>query len=213
VLDQLGAAAKPGLVLIDHTTTSVEGSRARRARLEAQGLVFQHAPVFMGPQNALEGTGTMLASGDREQVEQLRPTLERMTGKLIYLGPKPEQAAALKLLGNLYLMFITTGVSEVLTLAKAMHVEPPQALELFRFFNPGANLEPRLARILGAHFEQPSWELAMARKDARLMLEEAERAGTDLSVLPAIAATMDRFIARGFAHHDWTVIAKDALAR
>lgn len=27
------------------------------------------------------------------------------------------------------------------------------------------------------------------------------------------AATMDRFIERGHAHDDWTVIAKDALER
>ena len=32
-----------------------------------------------------------------------------------------------------------------------------------------------------------------------------------LAVLPAIAARMDRLIARGHAHDDWTVIAKDAL--
>jgi 3-hydroxyisobutyrate dehydrogenase len=51
----------------------------------------------------------------------------------------------------------------------------------------------------------------MARKDARLMLEEAARGQQTLDVLPAIAQLMDRFIARGHGHDDWTVIAKDAL--
>jgi 3-hydroxyisobutyrate dehydrogenase len=32
-------------------------------------------------------------------------------------------------------------------------------------------------------------------------------------MLPAIAATMDRFLDRGHAHDDWTVIAKDAVER
>jgi 3-hydroxyisobutyrate dehydrogenase len=64
--------------------------------------------------------------------------------------------------------------------------------------------------IAGDH-ANPSWELAMARKDARLMLEEATRGGVPLAVLPAIAAELDRWIARGHAQDDWTVIAKDAL--
>jgi 3-hydroxyisobutyrate dehydrogenase len=52
----------------------------------------------------------------------------------------------------------------------------------------------------------------MARKDARLMLEEAARQETTMPVLPAIAAEMDRWIARGHGHDDWTVLAKDAVS-
>jgi 3-hydroxyisobutyrate dehydrogenase len=51
----------------------------------------------------------------------------------------------------------------------------------------------------------------MARKDARLMLEEAARGAGTLQVLPAIASAMDRFLERGHAKDDWTVIAKDGV--
>jgi 3-hydroxyisobutyrate dehydrogenase len=71
----------------------------------------------------------------------------------------------------------------------------------------------RMARMIGGDFEHPSWELSMARKDARLMMEEGDRRGVPLAMLPAIAATMDRYIAEGHGKEDWTVIAKDALAR
>ena len=66
--------------------------------------------------------------------------------------------------------------------------------------------------MLDAEWSKPSWELAMARKDARLMLEEAARADRPLKVLPCIAARMDELIAAGHARSDWTVLAKDALA-
>ena len=69
----------------------------------------------------------------------------------------------------------------------------------------------RIDRILAANFREPSWELAMARKDARLMLEAARAGGKELAVLPSIAGTMDRYIQAGHAHEDWTVIAKDSL--
>ena len=213
VLELARPGFAPGVVIVDHTTTSPTGTRARAERWSSQGVEFQHAPVFMGPQNALEGTGLMLASGDPARVERLRPALVKMTGKLVYFGPEPERAASFKLFGNLFLMFMTAGVAEVLTLAKALDVKPEDAAALFEIFNPATTIGTRLKRILAADFSNPSWELAMARKDARLMLEEGERHGVPLPMLPTIAATMDRFLERGHAHDDWVVIAKDALER
>ncbi|HEX6246068.1 MAG TPA: NAD-binding protein, partial [Polyangiales bacterium] len=172
---------------------------------------FLHAPVFMGPPNARDATGVMLASGEAALVEALRPALETMTGKLLYLGPQPERAASFKLLGNLFLMFITGGLAEMLNLGKALGVPAEDAVKLFESFNPGMTLPGRVARVMARNFVEPSWELSMARKDARLMLEAADSAAQPLAMLPAIAATMDRFLARGHAHDDWTVIAKDAL--
>jgi 3-hydroxyisobutyrate dehydrogenase len=134
-----------------------------------------------------------------------------MTGKLVYLGAEPERAASFKLFGNLFLMFLTAGIAEVLTLSKALDVTPADATALFDVFNPGALVGARVKRVLTGDFTHASWELAMARKDARLMLEEGERHGVPLPMLPAIAATMDGFLERGHAHDDWTVIAKDAL--
>src|SRR5258708_2184691 len=67
----LGAAKlEAGALVIDHTTTSTKGARERTLRTD---IVYVHAPVFMGPQNALESTGLMLVSGDRTRVERVRP--------------------------------------------------------------------------------------------------------------------------------------------
>ncbi len=211
VLERARAGFAPGVVIVDHTTTSPTGARARAARWAERGVEFQHAPVFMGPPNALDGTGLMLVSGDAARVERLRPALEKMTGKLIYLGAEPDRAASFKLLGNLFLMFMTAGVAEALTLGSALGVKPEETAALFDQFNPGAFLPARAKKMAAGQFQPPSWELAMARKDARLMLDEGARHGTPLEMLPAIAATMDRFLERGHANDDWTVIAKDAL--
>ena len=213
VLERARPGYAPGVVIVDHTTTSPTGTRARAERWKDHGVEFQHAPVFMGQQNALEGSGIMLASGDPARVERLRPALEKMTGKLVYFGPEPERAASFKLFGNLFLMFMTAGVAEMLTLAKALDVKPEDAAALFDVFNPATSVSARAKRMIAADFANPSWELVMARKDARLMLEEGERHGVPLPMLPAIAATMDRFLERGHAHDDWVVIAKDALER
>jgi 3-hydroxyisobutyrate dehydrogenase len=108
-------------------------------------------------------------------------------------------------------MFMTTGLADVLALAKAQGISGADAFALFDAFNPGAQIPARAKRLLEGDFSHPSWELAMARKDARLMIEEAARARVPLAVVPAIAAEMDRWIEKGHAHDDWTVIAKDSL--
>jgi 3-hydroxyisobutyrate dehydrogenase len=213
VLERARPGFAPGVVVVDHTTTSPSGTLARAGRWTERGVAFQHAPVFMGPQNALEGTGIMLASGDRARFDALAPALEKMTGKVVYLGSDPERAAAFKLFGNMLLMFMTTGVIEVLGFARALDVKPAEAAALFDSFNPGATLGARVKRILEADFANPSWELSMARKDARLMMEEAARHEATLAVLPAIAAEMDRWIQRGHGKDDWTVMAKDAVSK
>jgi 3-hydroxyisobutyrate dehydrogenase len=213
VLERAAPGFSPDVVVVDHTTTSATGTAARAARWAGRGVAFQHAPVFMGPQNALEGTGIMLASGDPARFEALRPALANMTGKLVYLGPAPEKAASFKLLGNLFLMFLTAGMAEMLNLAKALDIDPKEAAALFDAFNPGAMVPARMARMIGGDFAHPSWELSMARKDARLMIEESDRHGVSLAMLPAIAGTMDQYLERGHGKDDWTVIAKDALTR
>jgi len=211
VLERCRPGLGPDAIIVDHTTTSPTGTAARVARWTARGVAFQHAPVFMGPQNALERTGFMLASGDRARFDALAPELAKMTGKLVYVGPQPERAAGMKLLGNLFLVSMIAGATDMLSLAKAMHIPAADAASLFDWFNPGAMLPARLQRMLEADFEHPSWNLAMARKDARLMIEEAERGGAPLTVIPAAAAEMDRWIAMGHGQDDWTVIAADTL--
>jgi 3-hydroxyisobutyrate dehydrogenase len=212
VLEQARPGLAPAAVLVDHTTTSPGATAARVARWDGRGVPFQHAPVFMGPINALEGTGLMLVSGDRARYEALTAALEPMTGTLKWVGPRPERAAGLKLLGNLFLMALTTGLVDALALAKSLGIPPAEAGEVFELFTPGAHVPARVRRILKGDFQHPSWALGMARKDARLMLEAAEAGGVALAILPAIAAAMDQSIAEGHAGDDWTVLAR-ALIR
>lgn len=211
VLERAWPGLSPEVVIVDHSTTSPAGAAARVRRWAERGIAFQHAPVFMGPQNALEGTGLMMGSGERALFDRLAPELAKMTGRLEYVGPRPEQAAGFKLLGNLFLMFLTTGVVETMTLAKGLGVERKELLKLFEWFNPAAFVGARLKRILDGDFSHPSWELGMARKDARLMLDAAQKGQQALPVLPAIAGLMDAWISKGHAAEDWTVIAKDVL--
>src|ERR1700733_10344907 len=155
VLAKAEPGLSPGAMSIDHTTTSKDGAIARTAAWKAKGFTYLHAPVFMGPSNALDGSGYMLVSGDQDVIAKVQEELSGMTGKLINLGPEEGKAAAIKLLGNLFLISLTAGISDMLALAKVFGVSPDDLLGLFDSWNPGAAMPARLKRIATGSFEEP----------------------------------------------------------
>lgn len=197
VLEPLASLIAPSTWIIDHTTTATTPTAARAARWTARGRHFVHAPVFMAPVNCQDGTGLMLVSGDKTACAEIRPMLERMTGKVVWMGEAPERAASFKLFGNLALIGMSGVLGDVARLAHSVGIPPAEAMQLFASFNPGAMLPARAARIVNGDYSKPSFEVAMARKDAVLMVEEAKRHGVDLAVMPAVIALFDAAIARG----------------
>jgi len=214
-VDEVLAAASAGfgsrVTIVDHTTTSAHGAINRTKAWKDKGHVYLHAPVYMSPSNALDSTGTMLVSGDQAVIEQLQPELEKMTGKLMNLGAQEGKAAGMKLIGNLFLLTLTAGIADTLALAKALNISITDVSALFDSFNPGASMPARLKRISTGKFDEPSWELVMARKDAGLMMDTAAGAQVSLAVIPVIAREMDAWIEKGFGNSDWSVIAKNSL--
>lgn len=211
VLEPLAAALPADTWIVDHTTTAVRPTAERVARWDARGRAFVHAPVFMAPSNCAEGTGLMLVSGARARPDALLPALQAMTGKVHYLGEAPERAAAFKLFGNLTLIGLLGVLGDVNRLAHAVGIPTEDAFSLFQQFNPGQTLPARAARITAAKFDEPSFEIAMARKDVRLMIEEARRSGVDLFVMPGVAAMFDAAIARGEGALDAAAAARMPL--
>jgi len=212
VLETAASGLKPGAIIIDHTTTSKKGAIERTKAWKDRGFTYLHAPVFMGPPNALESTGVMLVSGDQAVIKNVEEDLSKMTGKLMNLGPEEGKAAGIKLIGNLFLLSMTAGLSDTLSLAKAQGIAADDVLELFSSWNPGAMVPARLKKIIEADFSSPSWELNMARKDAGLMLSAVEEGHEKLKVIPVVAAEMDKWIEKGHGNDDWTIITKESVS-
>lgn len=207
VLEQAAAGLAPGAFIIDHSTTTAKGAIQRTEQWAAKGYTYIHAPVFMGPVNALDSSGYMLVSGNQDMIQKITPWLSAMTGKLLNFGDTTGKAAGIKLIGNLFLLTLTGGISDMLALAQAQCIPGSDISALFDAWNPGALAPQRLKRVMDAQFDNPSWELQMARKDARLMMEGAADGNKELVTIPAIAKEMDKWLEKGCAQKDWTVIA------
>jgi 3-hydroxyisobutyrate dehydrogenase len=208
VLENAKSGLKAGAIIIDHSTTSAEGAKERTTSWKEAGFQYIHAPVFMGPVNALESSGNMLISGDQELINQITPELSKLTGKLINLGDVTGKAAGIKLIGNLFLISLTAGLADAVTLAQGLDIPIDDVTGLFKDWNPATSLTARLEKMVGGNFDSPSWELAMARKDAGLMIKAASNAEQRLITIPEIAKVMDVLIENGNGNKDWMIISK-----
>lgn len=200
-------AIQQGLPVLDHCTNLPARVAARSAALRAQGVHYLHAPVFMGPANMREGSGLMLIAGPRAEVEALQPALSELTGKVWHVGERADLAAVHKLSGNALLLSLSGVLGDILEMGQAQGLSPDETMAVFEVFRPGGALLPMAKRVTGAATAPPSFELAMAQKDVRLMIAAAN--GPDgLVVLPAVAAAMAAAAAAGHGQRDFAIYAR-----
>ena len=211
LLDEIADAIDPDAIVVDHTTVAPQPTAARFAKMAERGIAFVHAPVFMSPAATRAAGGMMMVAGSQAIFETLRPELEKMTAHLWYVGERVDKAATLKLVGNGMLFFVTAALADGYAIGAGGGLSPRETFELFEHFKPGAALEYRGNLMAEGTFEPAAFELTMARKDARLMLDTAGAA--NVHVLPAIASRMDALIAAGHGAQDLAVLGIDAIGR
>ncbi|MEL6181094.1 MAG: NAD(P)-binding domain-containing protein, partial [Myxococcota bacterium] len=202
VIEQLRPGLAEGVPLLDHSTNLPARVAERAPRLRAEGVHYLHAPVFMGPRNAREGTGLMLVSGPSDAIKTLTPYLETLTGAVRDLGERPDKAAAVKIIGNSVLLMMTATMGDAFTVGAATGVTPEEIIGLFQAFSPSpAGMGQR---VLSSKDGPVGFEAVMARKDAGLMIAAAGE--ENLHLLPIIAAVLDEGIAAGRGQEDFTAM-------
>ena len=180
--------------------------RRRRPARRALGRARQGFPPCACLHDARQRRSGHGNDADLGRSRQMRgcsmPELQKMTGRVMDLGSEPERAAAFKLFGNLTLLGLSGVISDLVRLAHAVGVPPADAVAMFKQFNPGEMLPARAEKIASSPYDPPSFTVSMARKDARLMIEEAARHNVPLGVISAVAKLYDEAIARGEGGRD-----------
>ena len=204
ILDAALPGIDPNAIIVDHTTVLPQNVAPRAARLRDAGYAFLHAPVFMGPPNTLNGTGTMLVSGPQPTFERIKDRLAQMTGTVKYFGERADLAATYKLMGNAMILAVVGGLNDVYRIAEEQGLTREQAYELFSFYNVQGQIDGRGKRMAEADYT-PAWTLDMAHKDATLMQGAAN--GAQLPVIDAVEAELRAAKQRGIGSEDLGAVA------
>jgi 3-hydroxyisobutyrate dehydrogenase-like beta-hydroxyacid dehydrogenase len=210
VLEDVAESLAADAIVIDHSTTSPEGTAARATRCAERGVRYLHVPVFMSPAACRAAKGVMVVAGPRAVFDAVRDELAKMTGEVFYVGEEGGRAAAFKLIGNCMILALLGGLTDAFAIARGQDIELPQVIELFEHFDLRAVLKGRGARMAEGDFST-MWTLAMARKDLGLMVESAD--ADRLTVLPAVRARMDALLEEGAGDADVGVLARDVATK
>jgi 3-hydroxyisobutyrate dehydrogenase len=194
-------ALAEGGVWLQMSTVGTEGSDRLQKLAAERGVAYVDAPVLGTKQPAEQGALIVLASGPDEVREKCQPVFDALGNKILWLGPAGA-GSRLKLVVNNWIVGLVGVLAETSALAEATGVDPARFLEVIE----GGPLGLPYAQIKGKMMieeEFPaSFSLRLARKDAALVLDAAEKEGLRLAVAGAVAARFDEALDAGYGEED-----------
>jgi len=191
---QLLSKVPDGAVVVDMSTIEPATSAKERAAFEDRGNPFIDAPVF-GTKGEAEGGGLwVVAGGDREIFERIKPLLDAVSETVHYMG-EGGKGTAMKLVGNLLVASQLQALGEALTLAKKAGLDLADVqgvLDVADFKTP---IYAGVGRGAQAGDYTVNFALNLMLKDAKLIQAFAQRMGTPVPT----AATAQKYIEASIA--------------
>lgn len=114
---------KPGLLLVDMSTTPADLTRELASALAERGIAFADAPVARTRQAAQDGTLSIMVGSSPEIFDRIQPLLAYAATDITHCGPVG-CGQVVKILNNMVLFETVVALSEALTLGKAAGVDP-----------------------------------------------------------------------------------------
>ncbi len=188
---------RPGSVVVDMSTVSPALERRLDEALRQKGCHLVDAPVSGGDVGAQNGTLAIMAGGDADAVERVRPALSVLGKSITHCGPSGS-GQLVKLCNQILVSVTLLGVSEAILFAKKNGLDPSVMIEAVQGGAAASwqlsNLGPK---IVAGDFA-PGFMIDLVQKDLRLVMEAA---GTASAPLPATALVRQLFTAAQAAGH------------
>lgn len=204
----VAAGATADKIMIDHSTISPDASRAMAKRLKSEtGMGWIDAPVTGGTTGAAEGNLVIMAGGDEDDIERVRPVVKHLSRRFIRMGPHGAGQVT-KMCNQVAVACTYCMLAEMVTLARRSGITAerlPEALE--GGFGDSGLLQARGPSMIAGDFT-PVGEIATMLKDLDILDRVAAEANTALP-MTALATQLFRLIdAKGHGHLDITAIVK-----
>ncbi|MGE0253348.1 MAG: NAD(P)-dependent oxidoreductase [Alphaproteobacteria bacterium] len=126
--DGVAAGAHKGLVVIEMNTTSIEMKEEEKAALDRTPAVILDAPISGTRPILAAGRGVIMSSGDEAAAERVRPLLELVAPKTMYVGAYGT-GIKLKMVINFLVGANTVAVAEAMAMGHAMGLSSQQILD------------------------------------------------------------------------------------
>lgn len=205
--DGIVSGMSPGKIAIDTSTIDPETVRRIGAAVDATGAGFLDCPVSGSVATVEAGALTVMAGGDADLIDQVRPILEPLASRVIHVGDRGAGAAT-KLAVNGLVHGLNVALAEALVLAERAGVDRSTAYEVFV---SGAGGAP-FVQYKRAAYEHPedaqvAFSLDLVAKDLELITSLGEEVGAPMSQAGAGLDIVRQAIGAGLGGEDMSAIA------
>ena len=197
----LAEGASAGSFIVDLSTIDYSAAVRLEKKLRENGVFFIDSPVSGMEARAKEGTLTVMVGGDPAAFGKIRPVLEAIGKKIVYMG-KSGNGQLAKLVNQLLFNISAAAMAEILPMAVKLGLDPEAICSIvttgtgrtfaLEFFTP---------HILQDDFKT-GYPLAKAYKDMKGAVEISSREGIHLPVFSAAMQTYQLALAQGLGDED-----------
>jgi 3-hydroxyisobutyrate dehydrogenase len=182
---------RPGLAMIDMTTSSPRLAADIAARAAAAGLDVLDAPVSGGPAAAGQGSLSIMAGGAPDALERVRPVLACLGRPITHQGP-PGSGQLTKAINQILVAATSVAVGNAYSLGTEAGLDPRSLLSSLRAGAAGSPLLDFLWERLEAGDLTPGFKLEQLAKDIRIADHELAERQLSSDLLRAVLASVER---------------------
>jgi len=195
-------AMRPGAIWAQMGTIGVAATEELAAITDERrpDVVFVDAPVSGSRAPAEAGELAILAAGPERVRGSLEPVFGAVGQATRWLGEKPGAASRLKLVFNMWLMFLIEGAAEVMALADSLGVDRDEVLSMLGTGRMSSGVAAVKARKMDSGDDSPDFALEWAVKDIGLALDAAP--DRRLTVLDALRNRWQELVDQGLGGLD-----------
>lgn len=175
--DGILAGARPGLVVIDTSSSDPVSTAALAEELGAVGVTLVDAPLSRTPKEAEEGTLDCMVGADPEVFEAVKPLIACFAAKIVHSGPTGA-GHTMKLLNNFVAIGYAAIYSEALALGARVGISPAQFHAVIDGGRMGCPFyETFMKYVVGRDRDAHKFALANANKDLTYLAGLTNQAG------------------------------------
>ena len=197
--DGILAGIKKGAVLIDFGTSIPASTRKIGADLAKKGAGMIDAPLGRTPAHAKDGLLNIMAAGDKETFEKVKPVLDVLGENVFYLGALGAGHTT-KLINNFMGMTTVCAMSQAFAVADRAGVDRQQ---LFDIMSTGPSNSPFMKFCKNYAVDGVSdlgFSIANADKDLGYFLEMVEDLGTRSQIAEGTSSNLHAALDAGMGN-------------
>jgi 3-hydroxyisobutyrate dehydrogenase-like beta-hydroxyacid dehydrogenase len=199
--DGLLPKLREGQIVVDLSTITYKTTTVIAERLAARGVRFLDAPISGMEARAIDGTLTVMCGGERAVFDKVKPLLDFIGNKILYMGG-PGSGQLTKLINQLLFDINAAAIAEILPMSKKMGLDPDLVGEVV---NSGTGRsyasEFFIPRMLKGNFSD-GYLMKNAYKDLVSGAELGASLCIPMPVLAAATATYQMALLKGHGEKD-----------